>query len=82
MKQKNNIILYRPEFCWLFLVAAKINISIYNQFGQKLQNNNYKLSAGSHKVKLNIVDLPAGIYFVSITIEDNVKVVRKFVKTK
>jgi len=62
--------------------ATGLNITIVNQFGQKLSGKNYRLREGANRLQLDVKNLPAGIYFVKIVPDDQVTITRKFVKTK
>jgi len=59
-----------------------VNINIYNQFGQIVYSSTSKLSTGKQTVNLNISDLSEGIYMISISGNDNQKLVRKFMKLR
>ena len=62
--------------------ATGLNITIVNQFGQKLSGKNYRLREGVNRLQLDVKNLPVGIYFVKIVPDDQVTITRKFVKTK
>ncbi len=62
--------------------ATDLKVNIVNQLGQKISSTVYKLTEGSHRLQLDVANLPAGIYFVKIVPQDHINIVRKFVKTK
>ncbi len=61
---------------------SNIKVSIVNQFGQTVFTNSLFLPSGNQIIELPTQSLTQGLYFVKITGDDNVSVVRKFIKTK
>ncbi|MCH7965624.1 MAG: T9SS type A sorting domain-containing protein [Bacteroidetes bacterium] len=56
--------------------AGDVTLRVYNLLGQEVKTvfNNVSQSAGTHKVVLNISELPSGIYFYSFRVNDFVQV--------
>ncbi|RMG25154.1 MAG: T9SS C-terminal target domain-containing protein [Bacteroidetes bacterium] len=54
--------------------AARVEVGIYNLFGQKLREvYNGKASPGSYQHQLELADLPAGLYFVQLKLDEGKK---------
>ncbi|PLW92360.1 MAG: hypothetical protein C0592_11100 [Marinilabiliales bacterium] len=47
--------------------AALINISIYDMLGQAVFSQNQRINAGENIIELSVADIPAGIYFYSVS---------------
>ena len=62
--------------------TANIKIEVINQYGQSLYENSISLSTGNHKVNIPSSSFAHGMYFVSITANDNVSSVSKFIKLR
>ncbi len=62
--------------------TANIEIEILNQYGQSLYKTKVSLSTGKHKVGIPSTSFAQGMYFVKITANDKISLVRKFIKLR
>ncbi len=57
------------------------SIQIYNMMGQKVKStNSTKLYKGKNSIKINCKDIQPGLYFYSVTIENNTITKKMFIK--
>ena len=63
-----------------FKLPSVLQIDIFNHVGQLIYSNVYNESAGEHLIRINTSNLDGGVYTMRITAEDNVHIMRKFVK--
>ena len=61
---------------------SNVSIEIYNQYGQLVSESHNSLTNGIHEIKLNLQSLHSGMYLMKISGDDNIGLVRKFVKTR
>ena len=61
---------------------SHINTEVYNQFGQLVSETSHSLSIGMHEISIDLSDLNKGMYLLRISAEDNIAIVRKFIKTR
>jgi PKD repeat protein len=62
--------------------SSNIRVEILNHFGQVLYSNEQYLTNGKHSISLPSESFSQGLYFVKIAANDNVGVVRKFIKLR
>lgn len=53
--------------------AQEMNIQLVNAIGQVVHNETYQASAGLNRMKLDISDLPAGVYMLTLRNGKNIK---------
>ncbi len=58
----------------------KTNLAVFNIQGQLVYEDKLETTIGTNETKLNIEHLPLGVYYVSITNENNERVVQKTIK--
>ncbi len=59
--------------------SSNPEVQILNSFGQVVYSEIYTINSGQNTVKMNISELPSGIYFVRATF-GNESIIKKFVK--
>lgn len=62
--------------------SSSITVEIYNQYGQKVFEYNNTLSTGKHSIELNLESISSGMHLMKVSAEDNVGIVRKFIKSR
>ena len=64
------------------LKQNKIKISIFNNIGQLVSENEKVYKAGMHKVNLETNQLTEGFYNIQIMSNNSIKIIKKFIKIK
>jgi len=62
--------------------TANIKIEVINQYGQSSYENEISLSTGEHKINIPSNSFAQGMYFISITANDNISSITKFIKLR
>ena len=52
---------------------TEVVFEIYNKLGQRLNNFSRNLTQGVHREKIDLVDLPNGVYWISIKVDGHVR---------
>jgi len=53
---------------------------IYNQLGQKMSAQSYRISKGENKLEINISNLPESIYYLRLQATKSKPLMRTFIK--
>ena len=61
---------------------ASAEIYVVDLTGKIVKNINAELNEGKNKIKLDISDLPNGIYFVNLQDQTGKKISQKMIKTQ
>lgn len=71
------------NFAYQLDEAADVNIAVYDATGkQALSTQNVQSYAGENKTTISVAELPAGIYFATLTTAEGLPVTRQFVITR
>ena len=57
-------------------------IDIYDQYGKLISSNQSKLNVGVNKLNLNLESLSNGVYYLTITSQDDYRLSKKFIKIR
>lgn len=60
--------------------AVNANISVYNQLGQEMIQQQSTLTKGLNNIDINVSQLPESIYYLRLQVDNNKPLMRKFIK--